>query len=100
MRRVRAIAFLRHFFFPHARKTYALLLSIFVSTHYVSYGAVLHNMAAFGFFDKTRYLFGAFLSTKAVTILLLLSICYFAISLVLDLLKELPSISGRKIQHA
>lgn len=94
------LAFMRLFFFPHARKTYALLLSIIISTHYISYLAILRNIAPFGLFEKIHYIFTAMLSTKMVTLFVLASITYFAISLMLDILRGLGAREGRSMQHA
>lgn len=100
MKRVRILAFMRLFFFPHARKTYALLLSILISTHYISYMAILRNIAPFGLLDKVHYLFTAVLSTKMVTLFVLACISYFAVSLALDILRGLGSREERHMQHA
>lgn len=100
MTKVRMLAFMRHFFFPHARKTYALLLSILISTHYISYGAILHNIAPYGLFEKAQYLFGAVLTTKMITLFILFVIAYFAVSLAIDLLKSLRPKDSHSMQHA
>lgn len=100
MKKVRVLAFMRHFFFPHARKTYALLLSILISTHYISYGAILKNIAPFGIVQKTQYLFGAVINAKMITLFILLAISYFAISLAVDLLKGLRPKEAQAMQHA
>lgn len=100
MTKIRAIAFVRHFFFPHARKTYALLLSIFISTRYISYAAIMRNIAPYGIAEKAQYLFGAVLNTKMVTLFVLLAISYFAISLIVDILRELKPRESHTMQHA
>lgn len=100
MKKVRLLAFMRLFFFPHARKTYALLLSIVISTHYITYAAILRNIAPYGIAQKTQYLFGAVLNAKMVTLFVILTMSYFAISLVLDLLRDLRPKEGHAMQHA
>jgi hypothetical protein len=100
MTKVRVLAFVRRFFFPHARKTYALLLSIFASMHYISYAAIMHNIAPYGLMEKVQYLFGAVLNTKMVTLFVLLAISYFAISLAFDLLRGLRPKASHTMQHA
>ncbi len=93
------IAFFRLFLFPHARKTYALLLSVLVSTHYISYAAILRNIAPYGLSERVRYLIGAVFATKTITLVVLACITYFGVSLALDLLRDLRG-EERRLQHA
>ena len=99
MTKIRAMAFVRHFFFPHARKTYALLLSIIISMHYISYAHVFANIANHDVFGKFSYLFGAMLNTKAITLFVLACITYFGISLTFDILQSLKPRSRHQMQH-
>ena len=100
MQKVRILAFFRIFFFPHARKTYALLLSILISMHYISYAAIFHNIAPFGALERAQYLLDALISTKMVTLFVLACISYFAVSLAMDVLRGFLRGEAHNMQHA